>query len=200
VPSDLDAFQFYGQSGDQVQIDAAKTSGTTSFQPRLYLYPPGGGAYEKESGALTYIHNYVLQNSGLYTIVVQDFSAGLNATNTGRYTISVSKTGGTRPGIYNPFPANGATLTVMNGTLRCDAVADATGYDLYFGEGVTQALAKIGDNLAAPSLAFPAMSRGKTYYWQVVAHTASGDIKGPQSWFQVSTKSPGVPCVPLLLD
>ena len=54
----------------------------------------------------------------------------------------------------------------------------ATGYDLYFGSDPTQAPQKIGDNLASPSMAFPALTRGQVYYWQVVAHTASRRYPG----------------------
>ncbi len=65
-------------------------------------------------------------------------------------------------------------------------MAGATGYDLYFGEDVIEPLVKI-DDLPSPSMAFPVMETGKTYYWHVVAHTPRGDIEGPYWWFQVNT-------------
>jgi hypothetical protein len=62
-------------------------------------------------------------------------------------------------------------------------VPGATGYDLYFGADVTEPLQLVGDNLAAPSLAFPLIEDVKVQYWHVVAHTATGDIEGPYWWF-----------------
>jgi hypothetical protein len=183
--SDLDAFQFYGQAGDEVLVTAEKTSGTLA--PRLFLCPPGGGPAEADSGVLPSI-NHQLQTSGLYTIVLQDFSR----TNTGSYKLSYSKTPATSgQGIYNPSPANGAAINSVSGILGWDSVPGATAYDLYLGEGVTQALPKIGNNLASPSLAFANLTRGKTYYWQVVAHSAQGEIMGPCNWFIVKNQPTG---------
>jgi hypothetical protein len=65
-----------------------------------------------------------------------------------------------------------------------DPVPGATGYDVYFGENRIKPLAKIGDNISSPSLAFPDMNPLTVYYWQVVAHTPGGDILGPVWWFK----------------
>jgi len=194
VPSDKDGFQFYGQMGERVLINAIKTSGTLS--PNIGLYPPGGEAAEANSGALHTL-DYQLQNTGLYTIIIGDFS---NGPNTGEYNISFSKIPSTQiPGIYSPSPANGAALKSLYGTFVWDAVSGATGYDLYLGEGVTQPLQQVGVNLASPSLPFPALTRGRTYVWRVVAHTAQGDVQGPYCWFMITTKPGALPCMPLLL-
>ena len=77
VVSDLDAGQFYGQTGERVIITAVTTSG--NLDTTIYLYPPGGGPAE----ANTFSSNtgtplggdrldYQLKNTGLYTIVIQD--------------------------------------------------------------------------------------------------------------------------------
>ncbi len=194
VPSDLDAFQFYGQAGERVLINAVTTSGSLITQ--ILLYPPGGLAKEADSFPNNHL-DHQLQNSGLYTIVIQDTAL----SRTGKYNISLSKIPATQvPGIYNPYPANGASIYNINGAFRWSGVSGATGYDLYWGEGVTQPLQKIGSDLSLPSMAFPALTRGKIYYWQVVAHTAQGDVSGPVCWFFVSTRlSPGLPWLHLLL-
>jgi hypothetical protein len=116
------------------------------------------------------------------------------------YNISFTKIPATpNPGIYNLSPANGATIYNINGAFKWNAVAAATGYDLYFASDPTQAPQKIGVNLVSPSMAFPALTRGQDYYWLVIAHTAQGDIMGSVSWFQVSMKAPCISWLPLLL-
>ena len=197
----MDAGHFYGQAGERVIITAVTTSG--NLDTTIYLYPPGGGPAE----ANTFSSNtgtplggdrldYQLKNTGLYTFVIQDATL----SRTGTYNISFSKIPATlNPGIYNPSPADRATVYSINGAFTWDAVDGATGYDLYSYSDPTQAPQKIGVNLSSPSMAFPALTRGKVYYWQVVAHTAQGDIQGPYCWFLVSMKPPGVPWLPLLL-
>ena len=116
------------------------------------------------------------RTTGLYTIVIRGF---IIYPNPEIITFPCLKSPPLLvPGIYNPSPANGATISNINGAFTWSAVSGATGYDLYLGEGVTQPLQKIGDNLASPSLAFPALTRGKIYYWQVVAHTAREISRG----------------------
>jgi hypothetical protein len=80
--SDMDAFQFDGGEGERVIITAVTTSG--SLNTEIYLYPPDGGAAEAHPayGGDEIDHN--LQQSGTYTIIVQDY--GLNAE--GTYNIS----------------------------------------------------------------------------------------------------------------
>jgi hypothetical protein len=88
------------------------------------------------------------------------------------------------PGVYNPFPYLGISTNEFIGHLSWDAVPAATGYDVYFGVNGTLPLVKIGDNVSAPMLALPNMDPLTVYYWQVVAHTPSGDIPGPVQWFK----------------
>jgi hypothetical protein len=181
VPSDMDAFQFYGQTGERVIINAVMTTGTLNTV--IALYPPGGGPAEADSGIGGDKLDYQLKNTGLYTIVIQDY--GLSKT--GSYNLSLSKIPSTpAPGIYNLSPSNGATVYNANGAFKWNEVAGATGYDLYFGDSVTQPWPKIGSNLTQPRMTFPTLLPGKLYYWYVVAHTASGDIQGPRLWFQTS--------------
>ena len=178
VASDLDAFHFYGLTGDRVIINAVATSGT--LHTDITLYPPSGGP--AEASTISEQLDHQLQQTGLYTIVIADF--GLDAP--GDYKISLTKIPPTlRPGIYNPQPPDGAILRGAVGSFAWDAVPGATGYDLYFGENVVQPLAEIGNNLPSPTLPIPAVQQGTIYYWHVVAHTPGGDIEGPYWWFTV---------------
>ena len=190
--SDMDAFQFYGEVGDRVIISAEKTSG--SLWPKIKLYPPDNGPCE--ASAYEYL-DHQLEQPGLYTIVIEDHM--LN--DEGTYNISLTKIPpDLRPGIYNPYPPNGAFVININGSFRWDPVAEATGYDLYFGEDVVQPLTKIGDNLPSPSMPFPKLERGKIYYWHVVAKRPDGDIQGPYWWFLVTpTGGKPMPWLYLLL-
>jgi hypothetical protein len=47
------------------------------------------------------------------------------------------------------------------------------------------ALTKIGANLVSPSFSLSSLQIEQIHYWQVVAHTASGDIFSPYWWFFV---------------
>jgi hypothetical protein len=177
--SDFDAYQFYGQTGDIVKVYAINKSG---YMTDLYikLYPPDGAETESENLG-SYGIDHMLGETGLYTALV----AANNHSGTGKYDMVFLKTpSNIRPGIYNQGPDNGDVITDNNGSLSWDSLAGATGYDVFFGEDVTEPLSKIGSNLSAPSLPFPQMKNGDTYSWRAVAHTSTGDIEGPYVWFQ----------------
>jgi hypothetical protein len=188
MPSDLDAFQFYGVAGDRVIITAVTIPDTGTLDTLIELYPPDGDPQEASSVQCCWyggdLLDYQLQQSGLYTIVIRDFGV----SNTGCYDISLTKIPNTpRPGLYDPSPSDKATLPVPSSCslLSWDPVRGATGYNVYFGKDVIEPLEKIGNNLPSPSLPCPALETGKVYYWHVVA----GGIKGPHWWFQVTGDS-----------
>ena len=109
---------------------------------------------------------------------------GLN--DSGDYNIGLTKIPETlRPGIYNPSPANGASITAFDTSLSWNSVAGATGYDIYFGENVTKSLEKIGSNLQSPSISVNDLEGGGLYYWHITAKTSTGNIEGPYWWFNV---------------
>jgi len=178
--SDLDAFQFYGNAGDRVIINAVKTSG--DLNTYMDLYSPAPGSVKEASPWYDQL-DHVLLETGMYTVLVQD--NGLS--HEGGYSISLIKIpSDLRPGIYDPYPLNGSSVYSLNNSFSWDPVAGATGYDLYFGENIIAPLIKIGNNLASNSMPFPQMEWGKIYYWHVIAHTSGGAIAGPYWWF--STK------------
>ncbi|MBI5676697.1 MAG: hypothetical protein HZC48_12910 [Nitrospirae bacterium] len=157
---DSHCYTFSGDAGDHVVITTGMISG--SVAPEIYLYPPDGGPLEASNPGSAFGHtlDYQLLQSGLYTIVISDY--GLNSS--GDYGASFVKTPpDLRQGIYNPSPANGTTVFYVTGSFGWDSVAEATGYDLYFGEGVVAPLVMIGDNLPSPSMSFPSLESGLTY-------------------------------------
>ncbi len=86
LPSDLDAFVFDGNAGQRTRIVQSVTGG--GLDAEIILYPPGGGAAEAwahdlSGGSATI--DTVLQATGTYTIVVQDYRQG----ETGGYNISL---------------------------------------------------------------------------------------------------------------
>jgi hypothetical protein len=130
------------------------------------------------------LEDYQLQETGSYTIVVAATWA-YNTALTGKYGLSLTKIPPTLPpGIYNPSPANGATITDLNQSFRWDAVAGATGYDLYFGEDVITPLENMGENLSSPEMPFPELEWDTVYYWHVEAHLPNRTIQGPYWWFK----------------
>ena len=73
--SDLDAFQFYGDTGDRVLISAEPTSGSTAIY--ITLYPPGGGPAEIQRHQAV---DHQLRQTGLYTIVIEEYGRDNEAT------------------------------------------------------------------------------------------------------------------------
>jgi hypothetical protein len=187
--SDMNEYQFYGSVGEEVVINAVTTSGT--LDTAIVLYPPTGNSAEASTvsglnGGGDQLNWHLLTN-GLYAIIVRD--NGLTAT--GKYTLSFSTIPPiTNPGLYNPYPTLGQTLTSLPKTLSWSAVSGATNFNLYFGLGVTNALSQTGTNFAADSFAFPSVATNTVYYWQVVANTTSGSIQGPYWWFNVASTNP----------
>ena len=186
-PSDLNEFQVYGSLGQQAQINVTDTSG--NLHPNILLYNPQG-SLEASAGvsANSAVQlNWQLETNGLYTIVVEDYFL----TDTGKFNLSFSTIPPiTNPGLYNPSPSLGQTLTSLPATLSWSAVSGATNYNLYFGLGVTNVLQQTGTNFAADTFAFPSVATQTVYYWQVVANAPSGSIQGPYWWFNVVSANP----------
>ncbi len=178
--SDIDAYQFYAQSGDSVKIYAMKKSGNMSGGIYLRLYHEDGSQAESQNLGAKGI-NCNLKKTGLYTIVVDSY----DRSGTGKYELTFLKTPATvRKGIYYPEPEEGAIITNKNSSFSWYPLTGITGYDLFLGKNVTEPLKKVGNNLIYPSLNFPELESGNIYYWQVVAHSSSGDINGPYFWFE----------------
>ncbi len=77
--SDLDAYQFVGQAGDQVRFSGVTTSGT--LEPTFALYSQTG---VKETESTLGQLDWQLQSSGLYSLVITDSTYD----KTGAYSVS----------------------------------------------------------------------------------------------------------------
>jgi len=181
APSYQDAWTFTAAAGERVVITASGTDAVV--YPEIYLYPPNGGELETSTtgaGSSKRL-DYQLLQTGTYTIIVQD-----NLLNTtGTFDIALTKIPpGLGPGVYNPYPHEGISTNGFIGYLNRDAVPNATGYDVYFGEDVIDPLVKIGNNISLPFLVFPDMTLLTVYCWLVMAHNPRGDIPGPIQWFK----------------
>lgn len=200
IKGQTDSFAFYGTAGQGVVIEEGAING--SLGSAIYLYRPNGTIETSLIGGRfatrARIENYQLKETGLYTIVITASGAEYTSL-TGEYGLSFTKIPSTpSPGIYNPFPADKTRISNLNQSFKWDAVPDATGYDLYFGEDVITPLIKLGENLSSPEMAFPVMEMNKIYYWHVEAHTPNSTIYGPYWWFytRVSNLTPISICGP----
>jgi hypothetical protein len=191
-----DSFRFYGQACQGVVIEMA----TEKLDPVIGLYRPDGTLEIEKRSVFSPVRvkDHILEQTGIYTIV----TAGVRTDPTGSYNLSLILIPATPlAGIQSPSPQNGAGLDVLDGSFSWAHLPGATGYDLFFSKRVIKPLEKIGESLPAPSMAFPPLESGKTYYWQVVAHAGEGDIQGPVWWFSTCGKDipKGIPPGLLLL-
>ncbi len=176
--SDLDAFQLYGNAGDRVIVNTVVTSGSSNTY--MDLFPAGGSPKEATTYPFGDQLDYQLAQTGLYTVIVQDYQLD----HTGSYDISLTKIPSTlRPGLYNPSPPVGGVITDLSGAFAWDPVSGADEYDLYLGTDVVEPLVLTGDGLPSVGMDIPPLVSDETYYWRVIAHTAGGDVDGPVWWF-----------------
>ncbi len=179
VQSDMDAYKFYGQLGEQVTISAVTTFGTLNTV--MCLYPPDGSAAEIGCTSADNITNYTLKKTGLYTIVIMDYGED----HTGTYNVYLSKIPTGYCGINNMSPQDGTTVSNPSGSLCWNmsvSGCSATGYDVYFGE-ITEPFEMRYNSITSTCAPLPLMEPGKSYHWYVVAHTISGDVQSPHNWF-----------------
>lgn len=83
-------------------------------------------------------------------------------------------------------PANGAADVPINVTLTWPAIADAKGYEVYFGDGETPAFQC---RVTQPRFLLETLGAGKTYRWRVDAVTESGVNAGAVTKFTTVAKA-----------
>lgn len=88
----------------------------------------------------------------------------------------------------NYYPKQGQ---IVNGTitLRWNAVADATGYDVEYADNVSFSGSTVASNIAATNYTLPSIPGGRKYYWRVRAITPQGN----SAWGYVSSFGNFVP-------
>ena len=91
----------------------------------------------------------------------------------------------------SPSPADTAAGVPTNVTLAW-AASGATSFDVLFGP--TDPPSQVATGLSAASFAPGALAANTTYFWQIVAHNASGAVQGPEWTF--TTVAPTPPSAP----
>jgi hypothetical protein len=191
---DMDAYTFYGQSGQGVVISLA--AHTDLFAPWLQLYNPNGVFVESDFGEHTATITYhQLKMTGIYTIVASDGSWNLDSVEYGLFLLLIPSIDSHGLYPYGPQPADGNTVSLSDpNSLSWWSVNGATQYDVsvYAGSCMTSVLQLIKfittlenepQNITRVQIPMPTLDANEIYYWQVVAHTPDGDIKGPVWWF-----------------
>lgn len=87
---DVDSYAFKVNQGETVLIRIADLSGS-NLSPQITLYHPNGSVIDWGWGNITAGINFVAPVKGVYTLVVQDYNAGLD---TGAYRIHYTVTPG----------------------------------------------------------------------------------------------------------
>jgi hypothetical protein len=188
-------------------IDAFK-----GLEPRVQLYDPNGvlvaeSGSDGKSYSSAKIEDYQLEMPGIYTIVVSEADGYWPYSpyykeytpDTGEYGISVNVMPQTDPcGLYpyGPDPADGELVNISEAkTLSWWSVKGATQYDVLFYVGPcmtpsiwrTIFISTTGpdalQNVVRMHVSMPELDPNEVYYWQVVAHTPTEDIKGSVWWF-----------------
>ena len=102
LASDTDLFQFTGNAGDRVVITATSTS--TGIAPEIFLYPPGGGAYESNATGLEPTNGSTIS---CCSPAPTPSSSRTTPDTTGNYAISLAKIPGAAT---SPTDADGGTI------------------------------------------------------------------------------------------
>ena len=99
---------------------------------------------------------------------------GSSAASANDVTLTVSSSSPAAPTLSSP--SNGATGVSPTPTLRWNASAGATSYDLHFGTSSTPPFLI---NTTETSYSVSTLTVGTTYYWQVVARNSVGTANSP---------------------
>ena len=175
--ADLDVFLMYGQAGDFTMINVESTGGSYGYSPMVQLIAPDGT--DEISWTTDDYNEITLSQNGLYMIIICDNDLAQN----GGYGLTLNKLPpAINPGIYNPEPAFDCNQhTTLN--LCWDAVAGATGYDIYFKPQGLSPFTQIGSYEIDTCFEVSGLTKDTVYYWYVVAHTSDDDIQSGVNWF-----------------
>lgn len=161
-----------GATVDLTQPLTWSAAGATAYDLQLdTVNPPASGV----QGLTAATYAPALVNGTTYYWQVVARNAGGTATGP---VWSFTTIGAPPPGAAAvPTPADGATGLTTNVALSWSAAPHATTYDVAFGAADPPAV--IATGLTTPAYHPPAVSYGKTYYWQVLAKNESGTTPGP---------------------
>jgi PKD repeat protein len=171
-------------AGQNVQFTDLSTNAPTSWS---WTFP--GGTPSTSSA----------QNPGITYNAAGTYDASLVATNVSgsdteiktNYIIVVAV-----PVCSNPVaPQNGATGVSITANLQWNAVADATGYTLYFGTNNPPTNIVNGTNVGNVTSYDPVndLSYSTVYYWKVIPYNANGSATGCSVWSFTTEATPNNP-------
>lgn len=99
--------------------------------------------------------------------------------------------------IQNPYPADNAVGIALNAQCAWAPTLNATGYDVYFGEGSLPGTPSLEDTTNAffdPTIAIPAgLSYNTEYYWRVDTKNVIGTTTGDTLTFTTESAPPPAP-------
>ncbi len=107
------------------------------------------------------------------------FTAGAGTVQKDLPTYSFCSLGTPGASPSNPWPSNRATDVAIWPLLSWTAVTGATSYDVNFGTSNPPPASSGSASPSCNNVTAPAPNYNTTYYWQVVAHTASGAVSSP---------------------
>ena len=81
----------------------------------------------------------------------------------------------------SPSPADGKTYASRDVDLGWSAGANATSYDVYFGQSSSPSLYQAG--VTSNGLTLPRLGKNKTYHWRVVSRNSAGSASSSVWWF-----------------
>ncbi|MFN6015725.1 MAG: proprotein convertase P-domain-containing protein, partial [Flavobacteriales bacterium] len=167
------------QGGTALSDGAAPTaSGNVS--------PTNFGAETWPDGAptITAMNQFTGNPNGNWTLRVLDDGSGDTGCLTGGWSITIVATTPSTPPLCAATPTaptNGATNVALAPTLSWAAVANATGYDVYFGTA-NPATTLVSTNQAGLTYAPTGLLGNTTNYWRVVPRNSAGSASGCSTW------------------
>jgi hypothetical protein len=130
VASDMNAFQFYGNAGERIILNAVTTSG--SLDTTIVLYPPTGSSAEVSTAGYNGGGDeldWQLQTNGLYTVIIRDY--GL--TSTGAYNLTLFTINGALTSSSNPYGGQIVPAQTTNGNINVKS--DMNAFQFYGNAG-----------------------------------------------------------------
>ena len=158
--------------------------GTTPTPP-LFKSNVNLGPSQSSSDLKTYTVTSLLPGTTYYWQIVSKTMANLSA-NGPVWSFTTSGTAAAPSAPTSPNPATGATNVGLNPTLTWTA-AGATSFDVKFGTSSTPP--QVATNQSTASYTPSALAANTQYFWQIVAHNASGSATGAVWSFTTGTSA-----------
>ncbi|MEE2732533.1 MAG: pre-peptidase C-terminal domain-containing protein [Pseudomonadota bacterium] len=174
--ADLDAWTFYVDAEDQIDLTLTELTDNGGFYPQITLYDPLGRPLVSGQGTTGGSISTPAILSGLYTAVVADGTG--DVPNSGTYELAY-----TRTNVASPVPAGASIATIDNGELISGTFNGSTDIDKYqlnvvAGETVYLRLGDTSNSYLNPRLRV--FSSSGAILWSSVSSTwTEAEFKAP---------------------